>query len=96
LLAWSGRDGEGGLVKTFEARVVKGRLVVDEPSPYPDGTKVRLVAVDDRVAEAELIEELGKEGLAELKASLKRSRADFKARRSVSLERVARERRRAR
>jgi hypothetical protein len=34
-------------MKTFEARVVKGRLVIDAPSPYPEGAQVRLVAASD-------------------------------------------------
>jgi hypothetical protein len=83
-------------MKTFEARVVKGRLVVDEPSPYPDGTKVRLVAVDETVTESDLLNELGEDGLAALKESLKRSKADIKAGRTHSLEEVIRERRRIR
>jgi hypothetical protein len=83
-------------MRTFEARVVKGRLVVDEPSPYPNGTTVRLVAVDESVTEEDLLKELGRDGLAALKASLKRSHADYKAGRTHALEDVVRDRSRRR
>lgn len=83
-------------MKTFEARVVKGKLVIDQPSPYPEGAIVRLMVADEPVTEADLVQEMGEEGLAALKASLKRSQADEKAGRTHSLEEVVRERRRVR
>jgi hypothetical protein len=65
-------------VKTFEARVVKGRLVLDEPSSLPEGTTVRLVAADEEF-EFDLEDEMDAEERAELNASLKRGMADVRA-----------------
>lgn len=83
-------------MKTFEARVVKGRLKLDEPSLYPEGSVVRLLVLDETVTEQMLTEEIGEDGLAALKKSLKRSDADFKAGRTHALEEVIRGRRRVR
>jgi hypothetical protein len=84
------------IVKTFEARVVNGKLVIDQPSPYPEGTVVHLMVTDEPVTEADLLEEMGEEGFAAFKASLKRSKADVDTGRTYSLEEVVKGRRRVR
>jgi hypothetical protein len=38
------------MVKTHEAHVKNGRLVMDEPTELPEGTIVELVSVDDILA----------------------------------------------
>jgi hypothetical protein len=53
---WKGRARSGTLagVKTLRARVQDGRLVLDEPTSFPEGTEVELgLAVEDELAEAE-------------------------------------------
>lgn len=35
------------LVKRLKARVVKGRLVLDEPTDLPEGTEIELIAADE-------------------------------------------------
>jgi hypothetical protein len=72
--------------KTFQARVVKGRLLLDAPSRLPEGTVVRL-----RVAESEGDgDELDKKERAALHAALKRSWKSAKAGRLVPADRVLR------
>jgi hypothetical protein len=72
-------------MKTFEARVVKGRLVIDAPSPYPDGTVIRLVVAAEQPA-VDL--DMDAEERAALRASLKRGKADAKAGRVTPAEKV--------
>lgn len=35
-----------GLVNTLKAKVINGRLVVDEPTDFPEGTVLELVVAD--------------------------------------------------
>ena len=53
-------------MKTLRARVVDGRFVIDEPSPYPDGTVIELVVADEG-------DDLDDEERAELHAALEKS-----------------------
>ncbi|MCC7386206.1 MAG: hypothetical protein IT384_30465 [Deltaproteobacteria bacterium] len=72
-------------MKTFEARVVKGKLVIDQPSPYPDGTIVRLLVADlDDDGE----DELDDEERAALHAALDKSWKSAKAGHTVPAEKV--------
>lgn len=57
---------------TLKAVVRGGRLVVDEPVDYPEGTELEL-----EVLEAE--DELDEQELAELKTAVEESRAEQKA-----------------
>ena len=76
-------------VKTLRARVEKGRVVIDEPSPFPDGTILELV-----IAESD--EEMDDEERRALRAALARSRADVRAGHVYSAEEVVKGRRRIR
>ncbi len=38
---------ETGLTKLIKATVVNGRLVVDEPPKFPDGTELQLTVADE-------------------------------------------------
>lgn len=59
-------------MKALQARVVNGRFVIDEPSPYPDGTVVELVVADQG-------DELDQDERAELHAAIDKSWANAKA-----------------
>jgi predicted transcriptional regulator len=62
--------------KLLKARVVNGRLVLDEPTDLPEGSEVQLVVVDEG--------DLDDEERAALNASLERGMDDLEAGRSVS------------
>lgn len=62
----------------LKARVVNGRLILDEPTDLPEGSEVRLVVVDG--------DELDDEERAALNASLERGMDDLEAGRSVDAE----------
>lgn len=53
-------------MKTLQAKVHNGRLVLDEPCDYPEGTVIDLVMADDG-------DDLDPEERAALEASLSRS-----------------------
>ncbi|MCG8425565.1 MAG: hypothetical protein MJE77_47405 [Proteobacteria bacterium] len=55
---------------TLQARVLDGRLVLDEPVDLPDGTEVELVPVDDG-------DDLDDADRARLHASLRRAADQF-------------------
>jgi hypothetical protein len=59
-------------MKTLQARVVNGRFVIDEPSPFPDGTVVELVVADQE-------DELDDEERAELHTALDKAWESAKA-----------------
>lgn len=73
-------------MKTFEARVVKGRLVLDAPSPFPDGAVVRLMVVDEG---DEDVADLAGPKHAELRAALAKSETEFQAGLGHSLKDLA-------
>jgi len=77
-------------MKTFEARVVGGRLLLDAPSALPDGTVVSLLLADDDDGE------IAEEERAELKSALQRARADFRAGRVHTIDQIIKGRRAAR
>src|SRR5688572_20800864 len=68
-------------MKTLHARVIDGRVVVDGPSPFPEGTELELV-----IAESE--DEMDDSERRALRAALARSRADVRAGRIHSLDEV--------
>ncbi|MBU0661688.1 hypothetical protein KKG22_05975 [Patescibacteria group bacterium] len=68
-------------IMTVRARVLDGRLVLDEPTDLPDGTEVELAVVDDG-------DELDDEDRARLHAALDRADAQLKAGRFVPGEDV--------
>ncbi|HEY4241419.1 MAG TPA: hypothetical protein VGM88_16470 [Kofleriaceae bacterium] len=55
---------------SFTGHVVNGRLVLDEPTDLPDGTKVELRAMDD-------LDELSEDQRAKLDAMIAESREQF-------------------
>jgi hypothetical protein len=59
-------------MKTLQARVVNGKFVIDEPSPFPDGTVLQLVVADEA-------DELDDDERAELHAALDNAWASAKA-----------------
>lgn len=63
----------------LKARVVNGRLVLDEPTDLPEGSEVSLAIVDDA-------DELDDEERAALHASLERGMDDLEAGRSVDAD----------
>jgi hypothetical protein len=60
------------MVKTHEAHVKNGRLVMDEPTELPEGTTVELVSIDDLLAnDGDLMDSEGRAALnRDLDASL--------------------------
>jgi hypothetical protein len=68
-------------VKTLRAKVVNGRLVMDEPTPLPEGTEVDLVAADEE-------DEMDDEELAALHAALDKSWDSAKAGRLIPIDQV--------
>lgn len=59
-------------MKTLEARVLKGRLILDEPTELPEGTVLHLAAIDAE-------DELDEQERAALHAALDRSWAGAKS-----------------
>jgi hypothetical protein len=68
-------------MKTLQATVVNGRLVMDEPTDLPDGTVLDLVATDQ-----DGDEELSEEEWAALRPLLERSWKSAEKRRGQPLE----------
>jgi len=64
---------------TLKARVLAGRLVLDEPTELPDGSEVELVLADDG-------DELDEDDRARLHASLRRSADQFRAGRGIDAD----------
>src|SRR5215831_5582457 len=59
-------------MKTLQARVVNGKFVIDEPSPFPDGTVLQLMVADEA-------DELDDDERAELHAVLDKAWASARA-----------------
>jgi hypothetical protein len=59
---------------TLLARVVRGRIILDEPTSLPDGAEVEVVVIDDDLSPAER---------ADLHASIERALDDADAGRTV-------------
>ena len=75
------------LMHAFKARVHNGHLVMDEPTDFPEGTEVRLIAVDadddlDEDERARLHAAID-EGVAELDAGHRIPASDVLARLSA-------------
>ena len=71
------------LMKRLKARVVKGRLVLDEPTDLPEGSEVELTAVDDY----EWVEQLADvEDPKGLRDSLRESDRQFARGESISAD----------
>lgn len=69
---------------TIKARVTGGRLVVDEPTDFPEGTEVELLPLDP----GDWLEDAAREALH---TGLHQSGADVKASRLVDAREVLRE-----
>jgi hypothetical protein len=74
--------GRGSLraMQALKARVVNGRLVLDEPTDLPEGTELHLVPVDEEG------DELDEQERAALHQALDEAEADADAGRTVSEE----------
>jgi hypothetical protein len=79
-----GRSSGTLISMTIKARVLAGRLVVDEPTDLPEGTEVELLPLDPG-------DWLDEEDRAALHEALRESDADVAAGRVVDVEAVLRE-----
>ena len=70
-------------MRMLKARVVKGRLVMDEPCDLPDGTELELVVADDG-------EELDDAERAAIEASIEKAIEEAKAGQLVTAEEALR------
>ncbi|MCC7381171.1 MAG: hypothetical protein IT384_05040 [Deltaproteobacteria bacterium] len=68
-------------MKTLRAKVVKGRLVMDEPTPLPEGMELDLVAADEE-------DDFDEEELAALHAALDKSWESAKAGRLIPIDQL--------
>ena len=69
---------------TLKARVLKGRLIVDEPSDLPEGTEIELLPLDPG-------DWLSEEDRSALHRALAASEADIKDGRIIDVKEVLRE-----